>query len=238
MLVSIASAPAETIDPLHGIASSLSSIGTILSYGRGESIYCETDLADHWYCVMTGAVRKYTLLADGRRRIVDFLLPGDLFGFRERHLLSFATDAITNGTTVARYSRRVVEVAADRNPQFAREIRELVLETVSRSQARLLITGRVRSVDKVGAFVLAMAQRSLDRRDQAIVLPMSRYDIADYLGLSVETVCRALTRLSKKGAIRFIDKHRISIIDRDLLEAGIGWYGEQTFDKPARVGPS
>jgi CRP-like cAMP-binding protein len=186
-------------------------------------------LADHWYCVVTGAVRKYTLLTDGRRQIVDFLLPGDFFGFRERHQQFFATDAITNGTKVARYPRRGVEVAADRNPMLGREIREIVLEAISRSQARLLIMGRVRSVEKVGAFLLEMADRCFDRRDQAIVLPMSRYDIADFLGVSVETVCRALTRLCKEGVIRFVDKHRISIIDRDLLETGIGWHGDQKF---------
>jgi CRP/FNR family transcriptional regulator, nitrogen fixation regulation protein len=236
MLLCNASVPAETVDPLCGIAASLSPIRTIVSYGRGEQVYRESDLAAHWYRVVTGAVRKYTVLADGRRQIVDFLLPGDFFGFRERHQQSFATDAITNGTTVARYARREVEVAADRNLQLAREIRELLLEAVSRSQARLLILGRMRSVEKVGAFLLEMAERCLDRRDRAvIVLPMSRYDIADYLGLSVESVSRALTRLCKEGVIRFVDKHRISIIDRDLLEVGIGWHGEQTFERPLRL---
>jgi CRP-like cAMP-binding protein len=229
MLLSIPSVSAEKVDPLYGIASSLSSQRTIMSYGRGESIYCETDLADHWYCVVTGAARKYTLLSDGRRQIVDFLLAGDFFGFRERHQQFFATDAITNGTTVARYPRRGVEAAADRNPMLGREIREVVLQAISRSQARLLIMGRVRSVEKVGAFLLEMAPRCLDQRDQAIALPMSRYDIADFLGLSVETVCRALTRLCKEGVIRFVDKHRISIINHDLLETGIGWHGEQKF---------
>ena len=235
MLLSIASEPAENIDPLDGITSSLSSVRTLISYGRGEKIYCETDLADHWHCVVSGAVRKYTVLTDGRRQIVDFLLPGDFFGFRERHQQSFATDAITNGTTVARYSRRGVELAADRNPQLGREIRELVLEAISRSQGRLLIVGRMRSVEKVGAFLLEMAERCLDRRDRAvIVLPMSRYDIADYLGLSVESVSRALTRLCRERVIRFVDKHRISIIERDLLEFGIGWHGEQTLERPLR----
>jgi CRP/FNR family transcriptional regulator, nitrogen fixation regulation protein len=220
--------PSEDIDSLFGVVPSLSSIRIVQSYARGERIYCETDLADHWYCVVTGAVRKYALLSDGRRQIVDFLLPGDFFGFRERHHQLFATEAIVNGTTVARYPRRRLEAAADNDPHLAREIRELALETISRSQARLLIMGRVRSIEKVGAFLLEMAKRCFDYREKAIVLPMSRYDIGDYLGLSVETVSRALTRLGREGAIRFVDKHRISIVDQDSLEIGLGWHGAQS----------
>lgn len=220
MFLSVASRAAEPVDTPNGIVSSLSSIHAVLTYARSERIYCETDLADHWYGVLAGAVRKYTVLSDGRRQIVDFLLPGDFFGFRERHRQFFATDAILNGTTVARYPRRSLEAAADRDARVGRQIRDIVLAAMSRSQARLLIMGRVTSVEKVGAFLMEMAERCFDRRDQTVVLPMSRYDIADYLGLSVETVSRALTRLRLERTIRFVDKHRISILDRDLLENG------------------
>src|SRR6267142_2388369 len=235
MLLSISPRSAERVDTSDGISSSLSSIHTVLSYGRNERIYCETDLADHWYCVLAGAARKYTLLSDGRRQIVDFLLPGDFFGFRERHHQFFATDAILNGTTVARYPRRSLEAAADKAPRLGGEIREIVLEAISRSQARLLIMGRVTSVEKVGAFLIEMAERCFDRREQTIVLPMSRYDIADYLGLSVETVSRALTRLREQRAIRFVDKHRISILDRNLLKNGLDRHVGQGFRETYRA---
>ena len=215
MFSSVSSEPREIARGVGEIAS-LSPIRAVLSYGKAEPIYSETDRADHWYCVLTGAARKYTVLSDGRRQIVDFLLPGDYFGFRERHDQFFATDALLDGTTVARYPRRSMEAAADRDPGLGREIREVVFDAMSRSQARLLIIGRIRSVEKVGAFLSEMADRCLDRREQTVVLPMSRYDIADYLGLSVETVSRALTRLRHERAIRFVDKHRISILDRDM----------------------
>jgi len=235
MLLSIASRAADRVDIADGIPSPLSSIHTVLTYGRGERIYCETDLADHWYCVLAGAVRKYTVLSDGRRQIVDFLLPGDFFGFRERHHQYFATDAILNGTRVARYPRRSLEAAAERDPHLGGEIREIVIEAISRSQARLLIMGRVTSVEKVGAFLLEMAERCFDRREQTVVLPMSRYDIADYLALSVETVSRALTRLRQERAIRFVDKHRIFILDRNLLENGRDRHAGQGFRETYRA---
>lgn len=216
MLSSVSAQSQEISQGLCGIAS-LSPIRAVLSYRKAETIYSETDRADHWYCVLKGAARKYTVLSDGRRQIVDFLLPGDYFGFRERHRQYFAADALVDGTTVARFPRRNIEAAADRDLSLSRQIREVVLDSMSRSQARLLIMGRIRSIEKVGAFLSEMANRCLDRREQTVMLPMSRYDIADYLALSVETVSRALTRLRHERAIRFVDKHRISILDRDLL---------------------
>jgi CRP-like cAMP-binding protein len=77
----------------------------------------------------------------------------------------------------------------------------------------------VRSIEKVGAFLSEMVERGCDRDDQTVDLPMSRHDIADYLALSVETVSRALSRLRREQAIRFVDKHRISILDPRLLES-------------------
>src|ERR1700730_18038087 len=79
---------------LPGFLPHVDSMRGIVSYQRGEEIYANTDLAEHWYCVISGAARKYALLSDGRRRIIDFLLPGDFFGFRARHPEFFATDAI------------------------------------------------------------------------------------------------------------------------------------------------
>jgi CRP-like cAMP-binding protein len=203
----------------HFGLTSLSSIRVVSTYEKAQPICSEASPADNWYCVLAGAARKYTLLSDGRRRIIDFLLPGDYFGFRERHCEFTATDAVLDGTVVARYPRREIEAAADHDPTLAREIRDVMLDAMSRSHARLLILGRVRSIEKVGAFLSEMAERGCDSHEQTIALPMSRYDIADYLALSVETVSRALSRLRREQAIRFIDKHRVSILDRRLLDS-------------------
>jgi CRP/FNR family nitrogen fixation transcriptional regulator len=191
---------------------------SVMSFRSGQEIYGENDAGKHWYYLISGAARKYALMADGRRRIVDFLLPGDFFGFQPRHRHCFATEAIEKGTTVARYLRVSLETAADSNPKLGREIREIAFQSISRSQARLLILGRVTSLEKVGSFLVEMADRRLDHEDRTVSLPMSRYDIADYLAISVETVSRALTELSRCGRIRFIDKRHLCILDLDSLD--------------------
>jgi CRP/FNR family nitrogen fixation transcriptional regulator len=110
---------------------------------------------------------------------------------------------------------------ADTDPRLGRRLRDIVFEAVARSQARLLILGRVTALEKVGAFLIEMGQRSFDRNQQAIVLPMSRYDIADYLAISVETVSRALTELQRRGMIRYVGTRRIRLVDREQLENGM-----------------
>ena len=135
---------------------------SVMSFRSGQEIYGENDAGEHWYHLISGAARKYALLADGRRRIVDFLLPGDFFGFRARHQHSLATEAIEKGTTVARYLRHSLETAADSDPTLGREIRELAFQSISRSHARLLVLGRVTALEKVGSFLVEMADRCSD----------------------------------------------------------------------------
>jgi CRP-like cAMP-binding protein len=208
-----ASRPASTqTDPLQAVR-----LSSPTSYRRGQEIYGAGEPADFWYHLLSGSARKCAVLADGRRRIVDFLMPGDFFGFRARY---FAVEAITHGTTVATYPRRRIEVAADADPALGRRIREIAFESIARSQARVLITGRVTALEKVGSFLVEMGSRSFDRSEQTVVLLMSRYDIADYLGLSVETVSRALTGFKQRGAIRFVGPHRVRLVDRRSLESG------------------
>ena len=210
----------KNIDPIRGLSPTADSTRRISSYYRDQEIYGPTGAEEHWFCILSGAARKYLLLADGRRRIVDFLLPGDFFGFRARHTEFFAADAIVAGTEVARYPRRGVEAAADSDPRLARQIREVAFESISRSQARLLILGRVTAREKVHAFLDEMAHRSFDGRTNAVVLPMSRYDIADYLAVSVETVSRALTDLKRRGTIRAAGTRRIEILTHESTKDG------------------
>ena len=211
----------KNIDPIRGLSPTADSTRRICSYYRHQEIYGPTGAEEYWFCILSGAARKYLLLADGRRRIDDFLLPGDFFGFRARHTEFFAADAIVAGTEVARYPRRGVEAAADSDPRLARQIREVAFESISRSQARLLILGRVTAREKVHAFLDEMAHRSFDGPTNAVVLPMSRYDIADYLAVSVETVSRALTDLKRRGTIRAAGTRRIEILTHELTEDGL-----------------
>jgi CRP/FNR family transcriptional regulator, nitrogen fixation regulation protein len=197
----------------------MESFATVVRYRRGQEIYRPEERADHWYRIVSGVARKCALLADGRRRIVDFLLPGDFFGLTARDVRSFAVEAILDGTVVACYPRRPLERLADSDPQLGRRVRELALEASSRLLAQILILGRTTALGKVSSFILEMAQRSSDgEAAEAVMLPMSRYDIADYLALSAETVSRSLTSLKRRAAIRLIGSHRVRIVDREALQ--------------------
>jgi CRP-like cAMP-binding protein len=157
---------------------------------------------------------------DGRRQIVELLLPGDFFGFTVLNEYDSTVEAVAEGTIVASYPRRRVEMLAEADPQLAREIRQVTFEALSRLQAQLMILGRITATEKVGSFLLAMAERLSDQTLDRIDLPISRYDIADYLGLSVETVSRSLTSLKNRGLIALSGPRSVKIIDRDALEEG------------------
>lgn len=198
----------------------MEALAALTSCRRGWQIYGQDDPAEQWYRVVSGAARKFVLKADGRRQIVDFLMPSDFFGFTAHERHAFAVEAVVEGTIVAAYPRRSLERLADADPLLAQFIRQTAFAAISRLQTRLLILGQMTASKRVGLFVVEMAERSPDGPVKAVDLPMSRYDIADYLALSVETVSRALTGLRHRGAIQLAGKHRVSIIDRAALEDG------------------
>ncbi|HEX4157368.1 MAG TPA: helix-turn-helix domain-containing protein [Rhizomicrobium sp.] len=197
-------------DALHAMEP----LATTRTCRCGQQIFGADDVRQDWYRVVSGAARNYLLLADGRRRIVDFFLAGDYFGFGSRNANHLTVEAAREGTVIACYPRRQVEALADSSPALGRGIREVAVEAVSRSHARMFILGRVTAVEKVMAFLAEMAVRSSELDHTVVVLQMSRYDIADYLALSVETVCRALTELQHRGAIALQAKRRIQITAR------------------------
>jgi CRP-like cAMP-binding protein len=157
---------------------------------------------------------------DGRRQIVDLLLPGDVFGFTSLDEYDFSVEAIVEGTVVAGYPRRRVEMLADADPRLAREIRQVAFAALARLQAQLLILGRITVLERVGSFILEMASRLSNQRGNTVALPMSRYDIADYLAVSVETVSRSLTDLKHRGVIKLAGTRVVRIVDPHALEEG------------------
>jgi len=197
---------------------SLESLSTIARFAPGDLIYLSGDPADFWYRILSGACRKCAYGRTGGRQIVDFLRPGDLFGYDAQGVHSFSAEAIVPGTTIARYPRCNAERVADSDPQVARRIRELAFGSVLRAQKRLLILGRARALEKVSGFLLEMVDRFRLGPVGPVTLPMSRYDIADYLAMAAETVSRALTTLREDGVIRFDSVRCLQIRDRESLE--------------------
>src|SRR5258707_4455275 len=200
------------------LAQLLESLATMKRCHRGQEIYGQEDSAECWYNVVSGVLRRFAVRPDGRRQITDFLLPGDFFGFasgRRHHV--FAVEALTR-SVVACYPRRRIEMLAACDPLIGQLLRQKMFDTMGRLQAQLRILGRTRAPEKVGSFLLDMAARCACGPTDNLVLPMSRYDIADCLALSVETVSRAMTDLKQRGAIALAGTRRVTIVDRNAFQ--------------------
>jgi len=210
-------------DPVRGARDdrslgALEHLALVARYEAGESVYRCNDPIEYWYRVIRGAARKSALSGDGRRHIVDFMLPGDFFGFGLVRPRQFCVEALFPGTLIACYPRARVERLADSDPLVAGSIRELAFETIVRLQGRMMILSRSKALERVSSFLLEMADRSRVGPSHPVYLPMSRYDIADYLGLAVETVSRALTELRQRHAITFRSVRQVRICDRPALQ--------------------
>jgi CRP/FNR family nitrogen fixation transcriptional regulator len=187
---------------------------------RGQEISGDPGPSGHWYYVIVGAVRRCTVRSDGRRQIVDLMLPRDFF-FVSDSQNEATIEAIAEDTVLASYPGQRIDALAERDPHFARELRDVAFQSLTRSEAQLLILGRVTALEKVGAFLLSLDGRVSQRRGQ-VELPISRYDIADYLAVSVETVCRSMTDLQHRGVITLAGKRTVKILDRGALEDRVG----------------
>jgi len=188
----------------------LRSIATIARCKQDQHCDFDDDPAMGW--VEAGIVRKYVIHANGQRRILDLLLPGDFFGFVNEVLLNVYLQAVEDGTCIARCSRGRLSALATRNMIIGQLLQERSQQAIVRLETHLLVQGRTRALDKVGAYLLVLAQR-LGSPGAHVDLPITRYDIADHLGIAVETVCRAITNLRQAGAINLSSPRKISILD-------------------------
>jgi CRP-like cAMP-binding protein len=208
----------DSRNSLRDLMQLLALLAAIRRCHRGQAIYGQEDSVECWYSVVSGVLRRFAVHPDGRRQITDFLLPGDFFGFtggHQHHL--FSVETLTK-SVVACYPRRRVEMLAASDPLIAQLLRQKTFDAMSRLQAQLRILGRTRAPEKVGSFLLDMAARCACGPTDKLVLPMSRYDIADYLALSVETVSRAMTDLQQRGAIALTGTRRVTIVDHNAFQ--------------------
>ncbi|ESZ56202.1 MULTISPECIES: helix-turn-helix domain-containing protein [unclassified Mesorhizobium] len=176
-------------------------------FPAGSEIYAQGEKAGALYQVEFGAVRIYRLLADGRRQISAFHLAGETFGFEADTKHHFFAEAI-NATGVRAFR---IGTGADMSHQLL----PLALKGLTRAQEHLLVLGRQNAIERVAAFLVDMAERQGGLRQ--VELPMSRMDIGDYLGLTIETVSRVFTRLKDKGVIRLLNLRSIEIVKHDAL---------------------
>jgi CRP/FNR family transcriptional regulator, nitrogen fixation regulation protein len=199
-----------TAYPLSG---PIESLGLSASFTRDAEIYEENNPAEYLYKVVDGTVRTYKALTDGRRQIGAFYMTGDFFGL-EDEVRAFSAEAVTDANLVAIKRSTVMALAAEEN-DVARQLWVLTSRELERTRNHIQLM--VESAEqRLAAFLIEMADR-LDRGDD-IELPMGRRDVADYLGLTVETVSRTFTHLEKMALIALPTSRRIVLRNRPALE--------------------
>lgn len=186
-------------------------VGATRAFTKDEEIFAEGDRAAFVYKVVSGAVRNSKLLNDGRRHIASFHLPGDFFGIEAGEEHRFTAEALGDATVIA-YRRGSLDALPTGGEALSRQLVVAMMRALERAQAHMLLLGRKSAVEKIAAFLLDLAERENDHGH--IDLPMCRTDIADYLGLTIETVSRTLTQLERQGIIA-MPAHRRSIELRD-----------------------
>ena len=189
-----------------------------VTMARDEALFYEGDEARTVFRVVEGMVRISILLPDGRRHIVDFLQAGDIVGLTAGDTHTHSAEAVTP-VTLSRMSRNRLEAAMDQRPALARKLLGMMQADLVAAHERLLLLGRKSVTERLASFLLILRDRQPadDVVPRQVPLPMGRMDIADYLGLTIETVSRTFTKLRSAGLIRLHDTYTVEILDPERL---------------------
>jgi CRP/FNR family nitrogen fixation transcriptional regulator len=196
-------------------SDALSPPGVPMSFGRNAEIFAEGEEAGYVYRVVSGVVRLSKLLPDGRRQISAFHLPGDMFGFEIDDLHSATAEAIVPTKIVAFKWQSLAGTGASAG--LVRELLSRTMMGLRHTQDHLLLLGRKNALERLAAFLLEMAGRLGTK--QVLDLAMPRHDIADYLGLTLETVSRMFAELKEIGIIKLESSRRVHLLDTGKLKA-------------------
>ena len=205
--------PPQSTDVIN-FGSALSLRGTRMHFDRNAEIFGEAEAADYIYCVVSGAVRTMRFTNDGRRQILGFHLPGEIFGIELGVKHTLTAEAVSP-TEVIMVRRSLLEKAAAEDPRAARCWLEYAGRTLDEARDHALILGRKGAGERVAAFLLGISKRLLHGQD--FDLPMSRADIADYLGLTIETVSRSFTEMERQHAIGLPSSRHVVMRNRSTL---------------------
>jgi CRP/FNR family transcriptional regulator len=184
-----------------------------------EHVFTEGDDRSHLYRVEAGAICLYKVLPDGRRQVLGFAYPGDLIGLGSLGEHQFNAQA-TRPSRLRSLPWRTVQQVARHDPGLGIKLYEVISQELAAAHDLLLTTGQRTAVERVAAFLLAMSRRSQRRSgDSAVIeLPMTRSDIGDFLGLTIETVSRTFTKLRQLRVIDLAQSTRVQVLDSDALE--------------------
>jgi CRP-like cAMP-binding protein len=199
----------------HNASKSSSPSGVAMNFARNEEVFAEGESAGYVYKVVSGVVRISKLLPDGRRQISAFHLPGDMFGFEIGDVHHCSAEAVVASKVVAFKWQGLLGSGASTN--LVRELLTRTMIGLRHTQDHLLLLGRKNALERLAAFLLEMADRS--GSTEVLDLAMPRHDIADYLGLTLETVSRMFAELKEMGQIKLESARRVHLLDTHKLKA-------------------
>jgi CRP/FNR family transcriptional regulator, nitrogen fixation regulation protein len=200
----------------HALSNSWAPVGLVMSFGRNAEIYAEGEASGHVYKVLSGVVRISKLLPDGRRQISAFHMVGEMFGLEVDQIHHVSAEAVT-ATKVIAFKWDGLADAGSKHINVVRELLGLAMLGLRHTQDHLLLLGRKNALERLVAFLLEIDARTGSRH--AIDLAMPRHDIADYLGLTLETVSRMFAELKEHGMIRLESARRVHLLDMARLKA-------------------
>lgn len=205
-------------------------VSHLVRVARDGLIHAEGDPAVHWYEVVSGAARVCKLTPDGRRQIIDIVLPGEVFGFDGWGVHAASAEAASiDGAVLRRRSRRHLEALADDDARVARQVRQFASCGLARAHERLLMLGRRTATERVALFLLEMHDRlAVGARGGLLTLPVARTEIGDYLGLTMETVSRTIGAFHRAGMIALLSCQQLRIGDWMALLAAAGQEADDT----------
>ena len=194
----------------------LREFGGSLRFSRNETVFQEGDRAQNIYRIVSGTIRLCRHTPDGRRHIAEFALPGDLFGVFGDAEQAFTAEAVTNVTLIA-YPRAQFDRHSERDPRFRANILRHLSTTLMTAQLHTFILSCQSAKERLASFILRLADRTGAMETRRLDLTMGRQDVADHLGLTIETICRAVTALKNDKLITVPSTHQLVLRNVEAL---------------------
>ncbi len=197
----------------------LASMTSEVRFRAPQTIIYEGDFAENAFNICKGVVRVTKMLPDGRRQITGFLFQGDFVGLTHQTSYTYSVEAVTD-VELCRFPRKRLMGLFEESPEMERRLLAMATDELSSAQEQILLLGRKTARERVASFIMRLSRLAEQRGETAnpVTVAMSRADIADFLGLTIETVSRTLTRLSKDNLIKLENVHAIRILDQERLE--------------------
>lgn len=190
--------------------------GRTVLHDAGDTVVIEGDHAGSVYSLTSGLLHLSKLLPDGRRQIAGFLFPGDFLGITLEDEHAFTAVALAP-SALCKFPRRQFDKFVADHPELERRLYAVAAHELAAAREQLVLLGRKTAAERVASFLLMLVGRCLRHCEDELALPMSRSDIADYLGLRIETISRELTSLKTSRIIQLTGRRSLKILDCDRL---------------------